>query len=93
MEIQVKVFAYLRDCLPQGTENGKLKLSLMANATVSEMISALKFERCLKLDLSKINLADAFQVMVNGIPESDFSRNLKEGDEVIIFPPLEGGRF
>ena len=91
MEIQVKVFAYLRDYLPPGTKNGKLKLTLADGSPVSAAITTLKLDRCLKLDLSKTGLADAFQVMVNGTAQSDFNSRLKDGDEVIIFPPLEGG--
>ncbi len=76
MHVRVKLMAYLRNKLPAG--NAQVEVD--SGATVSACLR--------KLDISD---GQVHLVMVNGAQESDRSRVLQEGDELVIFPPVAGG--
>ncbi len=79
MEIEVKLFATLRDYLPKGSDRFTCKLDIGARARVKDIISKLKIPD----DIPKI-------ILVNGVHGKN-DQVLKEGDVVSIFPPVAGG--
>ncbi len=79
MEIEVKLFATLRDYLPKGSDRFSCKLKVEPRARVQDIISKLKIPG----DIPKI-------ILVNGV-HGKIEQSLKEGDVVSIFPPVAGG--
>jgi sulfur-carrier protein len=79
MEIEIKLFATLRDYLPKGSDRFTCKLEMEGRARVKDIVSKLKIPE----DIPKI-------ILVNGI-HGKYDQVLKEGDVVSIFPPVAGG--
>ena len=79
MEIEVKLFATLRDYLPKGSDQFSCKLELNSTDTVSDVLKKLKISE----ESPKI-------ILVNGV-HSDLDRILELGDVLSIFPPVAGG--
>lgn len=84
MEIHVRLFAGLRDCLPKEVR-GAATIELAQGASVVDVIEHFDIERRL-----------AQMVLVNGIQisrkfEEREARQLTDGDTVSIFPPVAGG--
>ena len=79
MQIEVKLFATLRDYLPKGSDRFSCKLELDGRSRVKDIISTLKIPE----DIPKI-------ILVNGVHGKN-DQTLKEGDVVSIFPPVAGG--
>lgn len=79
MKIKVRLFANLRDYVPQAKIGTTLEVELNDSHLVKDLVNHFQ----LPPDLVKL-------VYVNGIyQEMDFQ--LHEGDEVGIFPPVGGG--
>ena len=84
MEIQVRLFASLRDQLPRETR-GVARIELEPGASVVDVIEHFGIEPRL-----------AQMVLVNGIQisrrwEERVALELESGDTVSIFPPVAGG--
>jgi len=79
MEIEVKLFATLRDYLPKGSDRFSCKLEINGRARVRDILSRLKIPG----EIPKI-------ILVNGVHGKN-EQVLKEGDVVSIFPPVAGG--
>jgi molybdopterin synthase sulfur carrier subunit len=79
MEIEVKLFATLRDYLPKGSDQFSCKLELNSTDTVRDVLKKLKIPE----ESPKI-------ILVNGV-HSDLDRVLEVGDVLSIFPPVAGG--
>ena len=79
MEIEVKLFATLRDYLPKGSDRFSCKLVIEGRARVKDIVAKLKIPD----DIPKI-------ILVNGVHGKN-DQALKEGDVVSIFPPVAGG--
>jgi molybdopterin converting factor small subunit len=79
MEIEVRLFATLRDYLPPGSSQFSCKLQVKSNDTVGDI-------------LKKLNLPDEMPkiILVNGV-HSTLERVLKRGDVLSVFPPVAGG--
>lgn len=77
MDISVQTFANLRDYAPAGA--GKFKLALADDATVADLLAALRIPAAVEAVL-----------LVNG-RRADTATRLRDGDEVTLFPPMEGG--
>lgn len=77
MKISVQTFANLRDYAPAGA--GKFKLDLADEATVADLLAALRIPAAVEAVL-----------LVNGRRAHPVTR-LNSGDEVTLFPPMEGG--
>lgn len=79
MKVKVRLFANLRDYAPEAKIGATLEVDLREGACVSELVDHFQ----LPLELVKL-------VYVNAIyREMDFQ--LRDGDEVGIFPPIGGG--
>ena len=79
MIVTVKLFATLRDFLPQWALRSGLQMDVPEDETVQELLKALQVPD----EVSRI-------VLINGRYVSEGSR-LADGDIVSVFPPLIGG--
>ena len=79
MEIEVKLFATLRDYLPKGSSRFSCKMEIDGHTRVNDILSRLKIPE----EIPKI-------LLVNGI-HAKKDQTLKEGDVLSIFPPVAGG--
>jgi molybdopterin synthase sulfur carrier subunit len=79
MEIEVKLFATLRDYLPKGSSRFSCKMEIDDRTTVEDILSRLNIPE----DMPKI-------ILINGT-HAKKDQKLKEGDVLSIFPPVAGG--
>jgi molybdopterin converting factor small subunit len=79
MEIEVKLFAMLRDYLPKGSGRFSCKMEVDRQTRVQDIFSRLKIPE----EMPKI-------ILVNGI-HGKKGQILEEGDVLSIFPPVAGG--
>ena len=79
MEIEVKLFATLRDYLPKGSGQFSCKVEIDSADTVRDVLEKLKIPE----EMPKI-------ILVNGV-HSNLDRVLKFGDVLSVFPPVAGG--
>jgi len=79
MEIEVKLFATLRDYLPKGSSRFSCKMDVDSATRVQDILSRLKIPE----EIPKI-------ILVNGV-HGKKEQILKEGDVLSIFPPVAGG--
>ncbi len=79
MEIEVKLFATLRDFLPPGSSRFSCKMEIDGKTRVEDILSKLKIPE----EMPKI-------ILVNGI-HGKKDQLLKEGDVLSVFPPVAGG--
>jgi molybdopterin converting factor small subunit len=79
MEIEVKLFATLRDYLPKGSDRFSCKMTIDNHTRIENILSRLNIPE----EMPKI-------ILVNGVHGKN-DQVLKEGDVVSIFPPVAGG--
>ena len=79
MEIEVKLFATLRDYLPKGSDRFSCKMETDDHARVEDILSKLNIPD----DMPKI-------ILINGT-HGRKDQALKNGDVLSIFPPVAGG--
>jgi molybdopterin synthase sulfur carrier subunit len=79
MEIEVKLFATLRDYLPKGSGRFSCKMEIDDHSRVQDILSKLNLPE----DIPKI-------ILINGTHGKKDQR-LKDGDILSIFPPVAGG--
>ena len=79
MEIEVKLFATLRDYLPKGSGRFSCKIEIDASTRIQDILSRLKIPE----EIPKI-------ILVNGVHKKKV-QILKEGDVLSVFPPVAGG--
>jgi len=79
MEIEVKLFATLRDYLPQKSDRYSCKMEVDEGTRVQDVLSRLKIPG----EMPKI-------ILVNGV-HGKKEQVLKEGDVLSVFPPVAGG--
>jgi molybdopterin converting factor small subunit len=79
MEIEVKLFATLRDYLPKGSSGYSCKLKVNSTDTVRDVLNRLKIPD----EIPKI-------ILVNGV-HTNFEGILRGGDVLSVFPPVAGG--
>ncbi len=79
MEVEVKLFATLRDYLPKGSGRFSCKMEIDELTRVQEILTKLNIPE----EIPKI-------ILVNGV-HGKKEQVLKEGDVVSIFPPVAGG--
>ncbi len=77
MEIHLQLYSILREKLPSDAK-GRAVLQLGEGATLADLLDELGIK--LKVVIS-----------VNGVQESDKSRQLRDGDDVKIFSSVSGG--
>jgi molybdopterin converting factor small subunit len=79
MEIEVKLFATLRDYLPPGSSRFSCEMEVDGHTRVRDILSRLKVPD----EIPKI-------ILINGVHGKE-EQILKEGDVLSIFPPVAGG--
>jgi len=79
MEIEVKLFATLRDYLPEGSSRFSCKIKIDGQPRVQDILTKLKIPE----EMPKI-------ILVNGV-HGKKDLILKEGDILSVFPPVAGG--
>ncbi len=79
MDIEVKLFATLRDYLPKGSNRFSCRMEIDGHTRVKDIMSKLGIPD----EIPKI-------VLVNGV-HGKADQILKEGDVLSIFPPVAGG--
>ena len=84
MQVQLRLFASLRDRLPGG-DRGRGPLELPAGATLVDLLIALQIPP----ELAQMVMLNGEQVAVDW--EARRAITLREGDTVSIFPPVAGG--
>ena len=83
MNIRLRLFATLRDYLPQDTKSSELELIVADGASVQRVI-----------DLYRLPAKLVHLVLVNGhyiYPNARATTHLKEGDVLALWPPIAGG--
>jgi molybdopterin synthase sulfur carrier subunit len=79
MEIEVKLFATLRDYLPKGSSRFSCKMEVDGSTRVQDILFRLKIPE----EIPKI-------ILINGV-HGKKEQLLKEGDVLSVFPPVAGG--
>ncbi len=79
MEIEVKLFATLRDYLPDGSGRFSCKMEIEGPTRVQDVLLKLRIPE----EMPKI-------ILINGI-HGKKDQVLKEGDVLSVFPPVAGG--
>jgi sulfur-carrier protein len=79
MEIEVKLFATLRDYLPEGSGRFSCKMKIESHTRIEDIMSNLKIPE----EMPKI-------ILLNGI-HGKKDQVLKDGDVLSVFPPVAGG--
>jgi len=79
MEIEVKLFATLRDYLPAGSSRFSCKMKIDGHTRIEDVMSILKIPE----EMPTI-------ILVNGI-HGKKEQILKDGDVLSVFPPVAGG--
>ena len=79
MEIEVKLFATLRDYLPKGSDRFSCKLKIDGKTRIEDVLLKLKIPE----EIPKI-------ILLNGV-HAKKDQILKDGDVLSIFPPVAGG--
>jgi molybdopterin converting factor small subunit len=77
LEIRVQLYSILREKLPTDSK-GRTVLQLDEGTTLTDLINTLGVKRKVTVSL-------------NGVQETDRSRQLQDGDEVKIFSSVSGG--
>ena len=77
LKVYIQLYSILREKLPADAK-GRTVLQMADCATLADLLNALGIER--KVIIS-----------VNGVQETDKSRQLKDGDQVKIFSSISGG--
>ena len=78
MEVEVELFGILIKDDPHKNK-GKFRLKLDKDATVDQLVKRIPLPSGVR-----------FMVLING-QRAETSSSLKDGDEVFIFSPVEGG--
>ena len=83
MKIRLKLFATLRDYLPEDAKSSELELVVAEDTSVQGVIELYR------LPAKLVHL-----VLVNGhyiYPNARATTHLKEGDVLALWPPIAGG--
>jgi sulfur carrier protein len=79
MKVKLKLFATLRDYLPEDNDGHSCTLELPDNTAVNDVLNQIQIPK----DIPKI-------VLINGLQKSP-EEKLKDGDTLSVFPPVAGG--
>ncbi|HEY62137.1 MAG TPA: MoaD/ThiS family protein [Anaerolineae bacterium] len=93
MKVQVQLFSNLRDCLPQGSEVGKVVLDIPEGTTLGRFLESLDLDQCMTGRINFLENINAWQIRVNDKFTNDLDLILQSGDSVIVFPHMAGGVY
>ena len=80
MNVEVRLFATLREHLPEGSDRTSTEIHLREGSTIVDVLAELG-----------IPPEAAFLVLVNGHYESDKNRRLDHDCVLSVWPPIAGG--
>ncbi len=80
MQIDVKLYATLKSYAPSNLEIGESFPLILEGGSVDEALQKLNIPP----EKAKI-------IMINGIRVEDTSQLMKDGDLLVVFPPIGGG--
>jgi molybdopterin converting factor small subunit len=80
VDIEVRLFATLREYLPAGSSRTSARLEMPSGASIGDVLDRLGIPR-----------EAAHLVLVNGLHEADLQRVLEGGLVLSIWPPVAGG--
>jgi sulfur carrier protein ThiS len=80
MRIWIKLMSALRSKLPPGSTGGTTHVEIEPGSSVADALERLGIES------NHVHL-----VSVNGEMEPNRTRQLNDGDELVVFPPVAGG--
>ncbi len=83
MNITLKLYASLANCLPAEARKNEAVIEIDANASVRDVLNAhnVPFEKC-------------HLILINGVfspPSSAQQARLNDGDALAVWPPVAGG--
>jgi sulfur carrier protein ThiS len=78
MKAEVKLFSRLREHLPPEAR-GETTIELPEGATIADLLAQLSIDEHVKL------------LSINGVRETSWDRELRDGDRVHVFPIVVGG--
>ncbi|MFH2047377.1 MAG: MoaD/ThiS family protein [Pseudomonadota bacterium] len=84
INIELRMFMTFKQYLPEGSSEGKAKISLGQGATIGDISKILN----IPANLPKLVILNGVS---HGISDENEALVLKEGDIVSIFPPAGGG--
>lgn len=91
MQVQIRLFSILRDCLPPEAPQGRALIDLPEGTSLGDLIAHLGIDRRLGCEVVDLAGRAGWQVLVNGGYEAEMRRVLRDGDQVQVFPPVAGG--
>jgi molybdopterin converting factor small subunit len=89
MRVHVKLLSYLRELLPES--RGEQYFELADRTSLRSLLLNLGFENYFGEASLEKGLANAVQVLINQVYEGSLERILKDGDEIVLIPPISGG--
>ncbi len=79
MRVTVKLFAYLKEHLPEGCERNRCSQEIEKGATVGDVLDGLQIPDTLSL------------LMLRNATHTSRDEVLEDGDVLAVFPPIAGG--
>lgn len=79
MRITVKLFAYLKEHLPEGSEGNGCSREIERGATVGDVLDGLQVPNTLSL------------LIFRNATHASRDEVLEDGDVLAVFPPIAGG--
>jgi molybdopterin converting factor small subunit len=89
MRVHVKLLSSLRELLPES--GGEQDFELPDGANLRDLLLRLGFEKYFGEASLEKGLANAVQVLINQVFEGNLEFILKDGDEIVLIPPISGG--
>ena len=80
MNVEVRLFATLREYLPAGSERTSVQVEVPVGASIADALTTLG------VPLEAVHL-----LLVNGIYEPNKDRRLEDGCVLSVWPPIAGG--
>jgi molybdopterin converting factor small subunit len=80
MNVEVRLFATLREYMPPGGNRTAAEVVMPAGATIRDLLAELRIPEQL-----------AALILVNGRHQADKTHPLSEGSVVSVFPAIAGG--
>ena len=79
MQIEVRLFATLRRCIPEIKEKGWVMAEIAEGATIADLMEKLAIP------------ADETKVVMRNFRQADLQDTLSDGDRVAFIPAVGGG--
>ena len=91
MNVHLRLYSVLRDCLPSDSEGGRATVSLPDGSTLADLVIQLGIHQRLGCEATQIASRADCLVTVDGRFAFDMGEVLQDKDHVTIFPVMVGG--